>query len=86
MWRKIGNRWVEHRDPINLMDCSSNMEIGLCWCRKETNNKWTYNHIDHLMKNLESTFAIASMKYIIVVIDLDAYELHPGMKNIQQLY
>ena len=24
------NRWVEYRDPIDFMDCPSNMEIGLC--------------------------------------------------------
>ena len=28
--RKFVNYWVEYRDPIDLMDCSSNMEIGLC--------------------------------------------------------
>ena len=48
-----GNLWVEYRDPINLMDLSSNMEIGLiCWYEKGTNNKWTYNLIDHLMVDL----------------------------------
>ena len=31
MRRKFGNRWVEYRDPIDLMDHPSNMEIGLCW-------------------------------------------------------
>ena len=30
MHRKFGNRWVEYRDPIDLIDCSSNMEIDLC--------------------------------------------------------
>jgi hypothetical protein len=35
MHRKFGNRWVEYRDPIDLMDRSSNMEIGLCWYQKE---------------------------------------------------
>ena len=28
---KVGDNWVEYRDPIDLMDCSSNMEIGLFW-------------------------------------------------------
>ena len=34
MRRKFGNRWVEYRDPIDLMDHPSNMEIGLCWYQK----------------------------------------------------
>ena len=29
MCRKFGNPWVEYRDPIDLMDHPSNMEIGL---------------------------------------------------------
>ena len=31
MHRKFGDHYVEYRDPIYLMDCQSNMEIGLCW-------------------------------------------------------
>ena len=42
---------------------------------KGTNNKWTYNLIDHWMKNIEIMVSLASMTY---VVDLDAYELHPG--------
>ena len=38
MHRKIVNCWVEYNDPIDLMDCASNMEIGLCWYQKGTNN------------------------------------------------
>ena len=35
MRRKFGNRWVECRDPIDLMNHLSNMEIGLgCWYQK----------------------------------------------------
>ena len=29
MRRKSGKHWVEYRDPIDLMDCPSNMDIGL---------------------------------------------------------
>ena len=49
MRRKFGNRWVEYKDPIDLMDCSSNMEILLCWYQKGTNDKWTYYLTDHLI-------------------------------------
>ena len=34
-----------------------------------------YNLTDHLMVILTTIIALASMKY---VVDLDAYELHPG--------
>ena len=76
MRRKFGDRCVEYRNPISLMDCSSNMEIGLCWYQKGTSNKWTYDYINHLMKNLGTLIALASMTYIIGVVDLNAYELH----------
>ena len=41
---------------------------------KGNNNKWTYNHTDHLMKNLETI--IGFITYIVVLVDLDSYELH----------
>jgi hypothetical protein len=56
------------------MDCPSNMEIGSCWYKKETDNKWTYNLTDHLMLDFETIIALASMIYIT---NSDAYELHP---------
>ena len=48
MDRKFSNHWVECRDPMDLMNCPS----------KETNNKQTYNHINHLMVNLETNNCI----------------------------
>jgi hypothetical protein len=33
--------------------------IGLCWYEKGTNNKWTYDLIDHLMINLETIILVA---------------------------
>jgi len=50
------------------------MQIGLCGHQKETNNKWTYNHMDELMLGLETIIALGSTT------DLDAYELHLGME------
>ena len=43
--------------------------------KKGTNNKWTYDLTNHLMVDLETIIALASMTYIV---DLDAYELHLG--------
>ena len=34
MRRKIANRWVEYREPVDLFDQPSHMEIGLCWYQK----------------------------------------------------
>ena len=51
------------------------MEIGLCWFKKETNNKWTFDLMDHLMLNLKSIIALIFLTYIV---DLYAYELHMG--------
>ena len=50
------------------MHRSSNMEIGLCWYQKGTKNKWTCDIMDHLMVDLETVIALASMTYIV---DLD---------------
>ena len=35
MCRKLGNHWVEYMDPIDLMDCSSNMQIGYVGTKEE---------------------------------------------------
>ena len=75
MCRKFGNHWVEYRDPIDLMDWSSSMEIGVCWYQEGTKNKWTYDLTYHLMVDLKTIMALASMIYMV---DLDAYELHLG--------
>ena len=48
-------------DPLDLTDYPSSTEIGLCWYPKETNDKWTYNLMNHLMIDLETTIALASM-------------------------
>ena len=39
MRRKFDNCGVEYRDPIDLMDCPSNMEIVFSWFQIVTNNK-----------------------------------------------
>ena len=57
MCTNFGNYCVEYGDPIDLMDRPPNIEIGLCWYQKGTNNMWTYNDTDHLMKNLETMIA-----------------------------
>ena len=58
MHTNFDNHWVEYRDPIHLMNRPPNMEIGFWWYKKETNNKWAYDHTNHLMKSLN---VIASM-------------------------
>ena len=71
MRRKFDNRWVEYRDAIDLMDCPSNINIGLCWYKKGTNNKWTYDLMDNLMVDLET-----------YIVSLDAYELYLGDEKV----
>ena len=79
MRRKFGNRWMKYRDPIDLMDCPSNVEIGLCWYQKRVNNEWTYDLTDHLMLDLETIIVLATMKYIG---ESNVYELHPGDEKV----
>jgi hypothetical protein len=52
------------------------MEIGLCWYKKGTNNKWTYDLTEHLMLDLETIMTLIFMSYM--YINLGAYELHLG--------
>jgi len=66
-------------DPIDLINRPSNMESGLCWYKKGTNNKWTYDLINNLMVDLETIITLAFMTYIL---DLDAYEFHPRDEKI----
>ena len=66
--RKFGNRWLEERYPVELMDHASNMEIGLCWYQKRTNNKSRYKLIHHLMVDLETIIEVAFMIYIYIYI------------------
>jgi hypothetical protein len=66
MHRNLINCWLESKDLIDLIN------------RKETNNKWTYDLMDHLRVDLETIIALASTTYIV---DLDAYELHPEMEK-----
>ena len=56
MHTKFSSHWVEYRDSIDLMSRPSNMKVGLCWYKKGTNNKWTYDDTKHLMKNLETKY------------------------------
>jgi hypothetical protein len=46
--------------------------------QKGINNKWTYDLMDHLIVALKTIITLASMTYIV---DVDAYELHPGDEN-----
>ena len=62
---KIGNRWIEYRQPIDLLDRPSNMEIGLCWYQNKNGSMWTYDLTDHLMVELETIIALATMTYIV---------------------
>lgn len=54
-------------------------EIGLCWYQKGANNKWTYDLTDHLMVDLETIIALATMTYIG---ESNVYELHPGDEKV----
>jgi hypothetical protein len=48
MLQKFGIRWMEYGDPIDSMECPSNMTIGLCQHQVGTDNKWTCDLIQLL--------------------------------------
>ena len=53
MHTNLGIIWVECKYLINLMDRPPIMWVGLRWYQKGSNNKWTYDHTDHLTIDLE---------------------------------
>ena len=79
MQMKFCNRWVEYRDHIDLMDRPLNVETCLCWFQKKADNNWKYDLTDHLMVDLETIIALATMTYIG---ESNVYELHPGDEKV----
>ena len=68
----------ETRQMYNFLITLSYMDIGLYWYQKGTINKWTYDLTNHLMVDLETIIALATMTYIA---KLDVYEFPPRMKK-----
>ena len=75
MRRKIDNRWIEYRQPIDFLDRPSNMKIGSCWYQNKNESMWTYDLKDHLMVELQTIIALNKMTYIV---ETSLYELHPN--------
>jgi hypothetical protein len=74
MRRKIGSRWIDYRQPIDLLDQPSNMEIRLYWYQNETRSMWTYDFMNHLMVELETIIALAIM---ISIMETNLHEWDP---------
>ena len=74
MRRKIANRWVECRELVNLFDQPSHMEIGLCWYQKDHKSLWTYDWTYHIMVDLETIIALATITF---VVEKDLDDLNP---------
>ena len=54
--------------------------IGLCWYQKGPNNKWGYNHTDHVMVDLEILAAI--LAFMIYIAYIDAYKVDSGDEEV----
>ena len=74
MRREIDNRCIEYRQPIDFSERPSNMEIGYRWYQNKNKSMWTYDVMDHLLMELETIIALATMTYIV---EANSYELHP---------
>ena len=79
MRRKIINRWVEHIDPIDLLDRPNNVEVGLCWYQKSARLKWSYDLTYHIMVELDTVIAFANLTYDA---ETYTYELHPSDEKV----
>ena len=52
--------------------------ISLCWYHKGTDNKWTYDLVNHYMVDFDTIIALAFMTYVTY---LNACESHPEDEN-----
>lgn len=50
---KINGRWIEYRNPIDLLDRPSNLEVGFNWYQQVHGKEYSYNLIDHNMVNVK---------------------------------
>ena len=74
MRRKFVNKWDEYREPIDLLDRPSHVEVGLCWCQKDHGSLWTSDLTYHVMVYLQTIIALATIN---VVLGNHLCELHP---------
>ena len=75
MHRKISNRWMKYRQPIDLLDRPSNMgEKKTMLASKKNGLMWTYDFKDHISWQSQTIIAVATMAYIG---EPFLYELHP---------
>ena len=58
MHRKFGYCWVEFTSSIDLMDWSSSVYINFRKIKQTTSR---YDHIDHLMVDLETIIALCDI-------------------------
>ena len=65
MCRKFANEWVEYREPTNLLDRPSHMEIGLYWYQNDHESLWTYDLTNHIMVDLETLIALATITFVV---------------------
>jgi hypothetical protein len=62
-------------DPIHLLDCLNNVEVGLCWCQKFAGLKWSHDLTYHIMEELDTVIVLANLTYDV---ETNTYELHPS--------
>lgn len=56
---------VECREPLDLLDQPSHIKIGLCWYQKNHGLLWTYDLTNHIMIDLESIIALATIVVVV---------------------
>ena len=72
--RKIDNRWIEYRQPIDLLDQPPNLKIGLYHYQIKNESMWTHDLTNCLMIKLETIIALTIVTY---VVEANLHELHP---------
>ena len=79
MRRKIINRWVEYRNPVDLLDRPNNVEVGLYWYQKSAELKWSYDLTNHTMVELDTVIVLANLRYDAKA---NTYKLHPSDEKV----
>ena len=86
---EFGNHWVVYRDPINLMDSPSNMDIGSCWYQngqKQVNLQLCWSFNDKLLMILLIFWKMIALPSMTYIIDLMIMSYIEGMKKPSTTY
>ena len=65
MRRKIANRWVEYREPVDLLDQTISYGDWIVLVPKDHGSIWTYDLTYYIMIDLKFIFPLAIITFVV---------------------